>query len=404
MIETAYNPYIYENFHYEEEIEEKKPLSFNLDAEAKRAREAFQSGSEVARKLARDGFVNNVMYWAREYIGDIKTMHYYWEIEESDEGVRLFHPQYGYADDMEKNALREKEIPEYERKRREIEHEVGQLLTQELGHAQVGDTFIHTSPPPEGVENEIYGGYSITHTYEVTQVENKKILSGRDVKNYLSNDNHKLLLEAYAKQSIFDDIPASNEILGTLVKVERGVSTLDIEESIRFLEKPPVADGATVIDEKNHNELFESQLNKVKSKFMEMYYDLEQLDLDRQKFEKKFMEPFEQVYINSEMAKLAQQDISEEERDELVQQIMGGYEEKINSGGSCGEGIGFSESVYGYEPSMISIRVIGEIWDEHGGLEFPCQHCKKMNRRPFGTLLNTCGEGQVGGCGKSVRC
>lgn len=61
----------------------------------------------------------------------------------------------------------------------------------------------------------------------------------------------------------------------------------------------------------------------------------------------------------------------------------------------------FSVADYG-----VGGRFSTEIKDEYGGLEFPCPYedCKKINKRPYGKLIKTCGEGQIGGCGRDVTC
>lgn len=49
--------------------------------------------------------------------------------------------------------------------------------------------------------------------------------------------------------------------------------------------------------------------------------------------------------------------------------------------------------------------IIGTESDNMGSLYFPCPHgCGKINKRPKGKLINYCGEGQTGGCGRDVRC
>jgi hypothetical protein len=408
----AYTPLVYEDILYKAEKEVKKPLSFNLEAEAIRAQEALQAGSEISRKLARDGFVNNALYWAREYVGDIKTTHYYWEIEEKDDSVRLYHPQFGYADDMERNAIEDDSIPKFEKKRRIIEHEVGQNLTKALKDSQAGDTFIWMSPSPEGVESEIYGGYTMGHLYEIKEVAGKKILAGRDIKNSLTNENHKLLLEGYAKQPLFENTPTSNEILGTLVKPERGVSSLQVEQSIRVLEKgqDPIKNSMDRDNEERKVKMFEQTLERYKHRYERMYSKLEQVYLNKGEITQEFKDIAQDIFVTFESNVMMEgNDMTKTELQTFMQFAVSRYQQRVG-GGSCGDGVGFDgdmssqyESVFGYAPLMVSSGVYS-VEDKHGGLEFPCQHCRKVNKRPYGKLLDVCGEGQIGGCGRSVRC
>ena len=356
----------------------KKPLSFNFDAEVVRARDAIESGSAETRKLAQDGFINNAQYWAKEYIGDIKTTHYYWEIEESDKDMRLFHPQFGYADEMYHNAVEDEAIPEYERKRRVIENEIGQILTRQLGKSHDGDTFIWMSPPPEGVENETYGGYTMGHLYEVREVNGKKILAGRDVKNKLSNENHKLLLESYAQQKLFDSIPTSNEILGTLVKSKRGISTRDVERSIEFLEKEQGIREES--DEDMKAGIFEETLSRYEYRLQSIYRELEKQNVNKAMVTQMITTWAQDIFIDSETNLLLKNGKNTADLEEFMGYAVARFEERVG-GGSCGEGFGFEDmssqyqGVFGYTPERVMPGIGGSEWKKT--LSCTCPFCNQ---------------------------
>lgn len=69
--------------------------------------------------------------------------------------------------------------------------------------------------------------------------------------------------------------------------------------------------------------------------------------------------------------------------------FSGGADMSITSGESA---LGF------YSVAMFGIE------DRYGGLTFKCPHCNYENRRPYGKLIEKCGDGQIGGCKKNVRC
>lgn len=72
-------------------------------------------------------------------------------------------------------------------------------------------------------------------------------------------------------------------------------------------------------------------------------------------------------------------------------------------------GCGFSGGADMSTPSgesalgQYSVAMFG-MEDRYGGLTFKCPHCNYENTRPYGKLIEKCGDGQVGGCKKSVRC
>lgn len=76
----------------------------------------------------------------------------------------------------------------------------------------------------------------------------------------------------------------------------------------------------------------------------------------------------------------------------------------------CGDsgGVDLNENgMFGRPNALVPFNVASfgiQEKDQYGSLEFECSHCKKKNRRPLGKLIDVCGEGQNGGCGRSVRC
>lgn len=53
---------------------------------------------------------------------------------------------------------------------------------------------------------------------------------------------------------------------------------------------------------------------------------------------------------------------------------------------------------------VFSVMSFGGVEDRYGSLKFKCPHCSYENTRPYGKLIERCGDGQSGGCKKSVRC
>lgn len=366
-------------------IEKEKaqtPLSFNLSAEQQRAQDALASRDKTQIKLAHDGFVNNASYWAREYIGDIKTTHYFWEIQEENGKAALFHPQFGYADEIHKNALEEKNIPVFERERRKTEYQVLQNLSKDLVHAQDGDTFIWSSPPPEGIENETYGGYTMTHIYEIREVKGKKVLVGRDVKNNLDLFAQKNLLEHFAQMEIFNGTPSSLDILGTLVKTERGVSSHDVELTIKEQE--------SYEDIENDEKKFDTILDLYKPQLESIFYQLGSSDVSEKEITEAFKAWAKEVYLGNEVLKLRKKNyhegrgdgVSEDEYRYLRNSLDARFANRI-SGGSCGGNIGFTKGLYqdsfSYLPTYVApsfgMHTNGK-WEYHTG---NCRVCFSSN-------------------------
>jgi hypothetical protein len=217
-------------------VPEKQPLSFDLAFEKRRIREA-KSPAELEQYFY--GFEENMAFWSREYIARIPTVHYVWNIEQQADGsTRLHHPSFGYADEVSWNGaygLEIEDLPQFERDRRAIEHTVTLEMNKQLETADAGTKYVWTSPPPEGIQNESYGGYTMTHVYEVVQLENgRKILKGRDILHTASNQKQKKVLEQLGLNNPnFSDNPSANELLGTLVEVGKSTTISEIERLLK---------------------------------------------------------------------------------------------------------------------------------------------------------------------------
>lgn len=78
---------------------------------------------------------------------------------------------------------------------------------------------------------------------------------------------------------------------------------------------------------------------------------------------------------------------------------------QVDTGCGLSGGVEFDQlSQPGTALGVFSVASFGMEQDNHGSLTFDCPHCKYKNKRPYGKLIEKCGEGQVGGCGLSVRC
>ncbi len=76
---------------------------------------------------------------------------------------------------------------------------------------------------------------------------------------------------------------------------------------------------------------------------------------------------------------------------------------------SVDTGCGYSggaEIMNGGETALgvYSVMSFGGVEDKYGSLKFKCPHCNYENTRPYGKLIERCGDGQSSGCKKSVRC
>ncbi len=338
------------------EIQKNNHLSFNLSHERDRALEASRTGNREQMKLARDGFIQNTQYWAKEYIGGIQTTHYLWHIVDDGGKTRLYHPSFGYADDASQRAL-EQNVPEYEKKRRQVEHNVTKQFSQVLKDAHKGDVFVWTSPPPEvkGIEKGVYGGYTMTHLYEVDEVtlneggktKSVKILKGRDVKNYLKNEEHKELLETLGEQKIFEGIPSSLDLLATLVKVKYGTSSRDVETKIKQIEKYlGPSENETKVKE------FEKILQD-NEWMLERIFQM--LILEDVNISQAFITNYFKQYAQA--IELAQSKGSDKTLDAL------GFVAHVAAGGSCGAGVGFGDAAknaFGYQPTALAASLSGE--------------------------------------------
>lgn len=352
-----------------EREEVPKPLSFNLTAERDRALAALRSGDATKIKLAQDGFVSHVGYWSKEYLADIKTTHYYWEIVVHEGKTRLFHPQFGYAHEMDANAINDPNIPDYERKRRLIERQVREeQLEPALATMQDGETFMWLSPPPEGKLNDVYGGYSMGHLYEVKQVGEKKILAGRDVKNRLSNSAQAELLEHFAGVPLLSKLPKSEEILEIIVKPEFGVSTYDIEYQIKEKER---AEGVVFSDDTAREQIIDRVLKEHTDMLRELFMQLGEEEIDEEELSSRFESITKEIFKefieeqNEEKQDMSQGSFENEEDDYgggVIVDIDAMFAERIG-GGSCGAGFGFDggggmEQAYmeafGYVPQYVS--------------------------------------------------
>ena len=339
------------------EVSKNNHLSFNLSHERERALDSMSTNNADNIKLARDGFIQNAQYWAKEYIGGIKTTHYLWQIVNNQGNTRLYHPSFGYADDASKNAL-EQDVPDYEKQRRKIEHQVTLQFSHVLQNAHRGDVFIWTSPPPEaeGVAGGVYGGYTMTHLYEVDEVvlnkggnkKTVKVLKGRDVKNNLTNFSQKGLLEKLGGSEIFTDTPSSLDLLSTLVKVKFGTSTRDIEETIKRLEQ------------------YTGDTEEAKVREFEKILQDNELLLE-QIFQMLILQDpnMSQAFIANYFRQYADK-IAYSLKKALPKNIGGapGWLSIAAVGGSCGAGVGFAnagfKSVFGYAPGAMASSLNGE--------------------------------------------
>lgn len=321
-------------------------LSFDLGNEKSRIEVAQKDSDPRALKLAEDGFKSNASYWAKEYIAGIKTTHYYWEVVQQDGQTRLFHPGFGFADDIGKDGLEQQGLPEIEIQRRRIELAVTNQLTLQMPHAQKGDTFYWASPPPEGENTEAYGTYTMTHTFMVDEVDDeydpgqkKKVLVGRDVRNELSNESHRYLLHKISGKEVFSSTPTSLDILNTLVKPEFGVSQKDLESMIKQQE---AREGKVTQDGD------EAILDDVLSK-NEKYLDGILMILKDHFTDKDMAVRLFQIW--AELVKkeyygtLYEQSGDDMERRLFIEARM---MQAVSAGGSCGEGFGFGSQSFGY--------------------------------------------------------
>lgn len=339
----------------QEEREKESFYSFNLSAERTRALEAKHRLPDE-QKLARDGFKNNASYWAKEYIAGIKTTHYFWEIVSENGEARLFHPQFGYADDIHKNALDEK-VPEFEMARRIMEYKVARLLPQFALAGSLHQPIIWSSPPPEGVEDGTYGGYTMTHILETQEVDGRLHLVGRDVKNYLDNNSQKALLEEYSGRRLFARDPTALEILSSPVRATYGTTALDIEKSIRKKEE------VLGLDRSEGSEKIFNKVFALYAEELDVIYDLlgeEELSEEQvvgmfDAWGKRVYRAYQTEMLREERTK-NNLELTDEEIMEYGTFLDSEYQKSVG-GGSCGDGVGFGsgeESAFGYTPDGLA--------------------------------------------------
>ncbi len=348
-------PYELQEAPPQEEREKESFYSFNLSAERARALEARHRLPDE-QKLARDGFKNNASYWAKEYIAGIKTTHYFWEIVNENGEARLFHPQFGYADDIHKNALDET-VPDFEMARRIMEYKVARLLPQFALAGSLHQPIIWSSPPPEDADDGIYGGYTMTHILETQEVDGRLHLIGRDVKNYLDTNSQKLLLEEHSGRRLFTKDPTSLEILSSPVRATYGTTSLDIERSIREKEEHLGLDKSEG-SEKIFNKVFAQYAEE-----LDVIYDLlgqealseEQVVGMFDAWGKRVDRAYQMEVLLGERLR-NNQELTNEEILEYGTFLDSKYQERVG-GGSCGDGVGFGsaeESVFGYTPDGLA--------------------------------------------------
>lgn len=438
MLETEmYRPEI------QQSVEAEEPLSFDLSFEKKRIERARFQGKESAWRTY-NGLLNNMEFWSREYIAQIPTVHYLWNIEKQKDGsIKLNNPAFGYADDISWNAAYGEEVrnlPQYEKERRAVEHTITGEMYKKLQNADVGTTYIWTSPPPEGVANENYGGYTMTHVYEVDEMENGgKVLKGHDILHHADNKEQKKVLEQFSKNSFeLSSNPSSIELLGTLVEARAGITFSEIEE--KFKE----GDNHNQNDEEKRlgqfNKILEKHRLKIKAIYQHLYAGNDSLALIlfrdwvtnieeewqelRQRENRKYAEGSIRSEVNGEFVftenyddlppVLGMRNISSSTSAQVVMQ----------RGGSCGKGFGMSglnadgnrggtvamqQEVFGYAPALMAgslagSRVVeqssndddedhlkklyGE--DDLGPRAFRCPACQKINVRPRNETIPEC--------------
>lgn len=99
---------------------------------------------------------------------------------------------------------------------------------------------------------------------------------------------------------------------------------------------------------------------------------------------------------------------SAEMTQEQIYYLGGQQVREVNTGcgfsGGASLGVESANGPFSVADYGVGGRFSTEIKDQYGGLEFDCPHCKKKNKRPYGSLIRTCGEGQIGGCGRDVSC
>ena len=337
------------------ERENESFYSFNLSAERTRALEAKHRLPQE-QKLARDGFKNNASYWAKEYIAGIKTTHYFWEIVNENGESRLFHPEFGYADDIHKNALTEN-VPDFEMERRVMEYKIARLLPQFALAGSLHQPIIWSSPPPEGVEDGTYGGYTMTHILETQEVDGKLHLIGRDIRNYLDTSSQKALLEEHSGRRLFANDPTSLEILSSPVRATYGTTSLDIERSIRQKEEDlglDKSEGSERIFNKTFA-LYVEELDVIYELLGEEELSEEQVVAMFDAWGKRVDRAYQMEMLREERIK-NNQDLTDDEALEYAAFLDSTYQERVG-GGSCGDGVGFGageESVFGYAPDGLS--------------------------------------------------
>ena len=346
--------------------EVKVPFSFNVSYEKQRAIDSLLTEDETQMELAKDGFKNNARYWAKEYIAGIRTTHYYWEIVEDKGKIRLHHPSFGFADDGTRIAL-EQDLPDFEKRRRQIEHNVTQRFSDALIGAKKGTLFAWVSMAPEERPNistkqtmkEIYGGYTMTHLYEVDEVNGQRILKGRDIRNNLTSEQHAEFLESIVGKPVVDKNATSLDILSALVKTKYGTTFSQLETMIKNMD----ANNVSMSPDDKTEQQMDKILLQQEHQLDVIHALLQQGDIDDSLAVKLF-----QQWANTVGTLYKTMNKGALFRGPMVQTLMGG---------SCGVGIGANAGMrkaFGFVPAAISTTLTGN----EELLECKCPFCNKQ--------------------------